>query len=431
MASRGVGRDAAGPIPGYFDGPFPGEDGGPRRQLVPRTPGLGLRAGEPLVATTRMIAMANMVVLRGPGEVYLQGNTGPGPGNAGFVERLEPTTLEPLARSPDLPAGGVWWPGSIAAHANGSLYVTQGRWCHRLDSACRLIASRELPREAPYNGLLVLADGNLVMKTLVRDGSGPSHLVVLEPEGLALVGSEVAMPEASIARLSKDIDAGGEAVYVVGERHVFRYRYARGRLERDVAWTARYRTRPDSEQSYGWDPVLTGGSAWFMDNGDGVFQASFRGGGVASGPLHLFRVGLDDASDLEELTPFGLARGTIVNPPLVDAARGIVVAYDSGNARLGAFRHAGHGRLEPLWTHDFGAGNHFLHYPDTGEIVVNDHRDDAGEHVVVLDLERGTERGRVAVGSPIQSVLFQAPGFARDVYVCTFATVSRVFVRAA
>ena len=45
---------------GLWDSPWPAEDGGPRRQLVPRAPGLGLRAGERLEATTRYVMFANM-----------------------------------------------------------------------------------------------------------------------------------------------------------------------------------------------------------------------------------------------------------------------------------------------------------------------------------------------------------------------------------
>jgi hypothetical protein len=198
-------------------------------------------------------------------------------------------------------------------------------------------------------------------------------------------------------------------------------------LTRDEGWSYRYRRLPDAEQSYGWDPVLAGGNAWFMDGGEGVFGASLRGGGVASGPLHLVRVSLDDAGDAELFTPFGLPRGTITNPPLFDATRGIAVAYDSGNARLGAFRYDGPGRFRTLWQHEMGASNHFILHPDTGEIVVNDFDDAVGEQVVVLRIESGEVLGRVAIGSPIQSVVFQAPGCARDVYTCTFATVARVF----
>jgi hypothetical protein len=187
-----------------------------------------------------------------------------------------------------------------------------------------------------------------------------------------------------------------------------------------------YRTLPDGEQSYGWDPMIAGGSVWFMDNGDNRYQRGLAGTGVSIGPLHLFRVGVDDASDVSMLVPFGLPGGTIVNPPLVDASRRIVVAYDSGNGRIGAFRH-GNGAFQSLWQHAFHASNHFLLYPDSGEIVVNDFQD-GSEHVVVLDVETGAERGRAVTGSPMQAVQFQSPGWGRDVYTCTFTTLSRVFV---
>jgi hypothetical protein len=427
MSAPGGDLDAGGPLPGHYDSRWPAEDGGPRRQLAPRARGLALAANETLGVTARPAFMANMVVLRAPGEVYLQGSTGPGPDNAAFVERIAPTTLEPLRRSPDLDAGGVWWPGGLVAHRNGFLYVTHGRFCHKLDADLRLIASRELPRACAYNSLLILSDGNLVMKNIVRDGSQRSYFTLLEPERLTVLGGEVEVPEPSIARIAKDVGADGELVYVVGDHTIYRYRYDAGTLARDERWSFRYRQLPDAEQSYGWDPVLASGHAWFMDGGEGVFTASLRGGGVASGPLHLVRVSLQDAGDAELFTPFGDPHGTITNPPLFDPSRRIAVAYDSGNARLGAFRYDGPGRFTRLWQHDMGASNHFVLYPDTGEIVVNDFTDDAGEHVAVLDITSGALRARVAIGSPIQSAVFQAPGFARDVYCCTFATLARVF----
>jgi len=50
------------------------------------------------------------------------------------------------------------------------------------------------------------------------------------------------------------------------------------------------------------------------------------------------------------------------------------------------------------------------------------------EYDVVLDVTTGAELARVDTESPVQSVLFPTPGFARDVYVCSFTTVSRVAV---
>lgn len=418
--------DSAGPIAGYYDSPFPGEDGGPRRQLIPRSPGLGTKPGEKLGVVSRAAFLANMVVLRAPGEVFMQGSSAPAAGpTTGWVERIDPESLATIARSPDLPAGP-FWPGGILAHENGYLYVTYGRYCHKLDPDCAVVASRELPRERPYNSLFALSDGNLVMKDFVRDGSSRSYFSVLEPGRLEPISGEIPIPEGSIARISRDTSKAGEFVYVIGDHTAYRYRYASGELARDETWSYTYRTRPDGVQSYGWDPVIAGGRAWFLDNGDNQYQRSLAGTGVATGALQLHSVSLDDSSDAVAFEPFGLPRGTIVNPPLIDASRRIVVAYDSGNDRIAAFRYAGRG-FEHLWEHDFGASCHFLLFPDTGEIVVNDYRDEQ-EHVVVLDIESGDEKGRAATGSPVQCVQFQSPGWSRDMYMCTFTTLSRVFV---
>ena len=69
--------DSAGRIPGYYDTPFPAEDGGPRRQAVARGAALGLRPGGRLEVTSRQVMFASMIVLRAPGEVYVQGNSPP------------------------------------------------------------------------------------------------------------------------------------------------------------------------------------------------------------------------------------------------------------------------------------------------------------------------------------------------------------------
>jgi hypothetical protein len=181
----------------YWQSPWPGEDGGPRREQAPhREGGLALRSGGTLTVTSRSVIAPTMVVLRDPGEVFVQGNTMDGEGTA-WVERVDPVSLAPLARSPDL-AGGPFWPGGVAAHANRDLYVTFGCFCHRLAAGCSLVASRELPRERPYNSLVVLPDGHLVMKDFDLTTTEPAQLAVLEPEGLEVVAT-ADVGEASIA----------------------------------------------------------------------------------------------------------------------------------------------------------------------------------------------------------------------------------------
>ena len=233
--------------------------------------------------------------------------------------------------------------------------------------------------------------------------------------GLALQGARVVV-------------AGRDVVYAIGTHHAYRLTWDGSRLEIDRDWQPLYRTRPDAEQSYGWDAVIADGSAWFLDNGDNIFTRSFRGGGVASGPIHLVRIALDAPGEVSAFAPFGLPHGTVANPPLVDPSRRIVVAFDSGNARIGAFRYGPRvgDPYTPLWEHAFGAANHFLLDEANGQVVVDDF-DGEQEHAVVLDVESGIELGRAATGSAVQSVVFQAAGFDRDAYCCSFLSVARIF----
>lgn len=47
------------------------------------------------------------------------------------------------------------------------------------------------------------------------------------------------------------------------------------------------------------------------------------------------------------------------------------------------------------------------------------------DQVVVLDIETGTEIARADSGSPVQSVAFPAAGFDRDLYRCSFTTLTQ------
>jgi sugar lactone lactonase YvrE len=416
--------------PGYWPSRWPGEDGGPQRRQAPHSgEGLGLQPGEHLVATSREALAGTMVVLREPGEAYLLRHTG-GDGAISWVERFHPETLEVIERSPDLP-GGPTWPGGVAAHANGSLYVAFGRHVHRLASDCSLVASVELPRNRPYNSFVILPDGHLVTKDFAGSRPGgeawsehtqPSELLVLTPD-LEVVAS-LELPEPSIARLSAD----GDDVYVVGDTSLFRARWTGDELVLDVGFTARYRTMPG--QTYGWDAVIDAGAAWFLDNGDGSerYIGTFRGQGVSSAPLHLVRVDL--ATGTVTLTEIcGLPNGVIANPPAIDAQRRIAVGYDSGNGVVAAFSFDEAGATTPLWQKQMDHACHPLRFPDTGELVLAHHdRERNAEQVVVLDISTGDELARVDTGSPVQSAVFPAVGFGRDLYTVSFLTLSRITV---
>ena len=126
----------------------------------------------------------------------------------------------------------------------------------------------------------------------------------------------------------------------------------------------------------------------------------------------------------------GLPDGIVANPPAIDAVRSIAVGYDSANGVLAAFDIAADGTSPPRWRREQHHACHPILYPDTGELVTNDHDGDRMmDQIVVLDIETGDERARVDTGSPLQSVVFLAPGFGRDLYYVAFPMVSHISVR--
>jgi len=413
---------------GYLASPWPGEDGGPERLQVPRGgAGLGLRAGESLACVTRNTVMSTMTVLGAPGEVYLLTHSALrsriGLPTTARVERIDPHNLATLRRSPRL-SGGPMWPGGLAIHRNGDLYAVYGRHAHRLDRDCEPLASRELPVDEPYNSFVILDNGLIVTKNLSE--KTPARLSVLRADSLAPACADAECPEPSIARLS----SRGNTVYVVGVRSIFRYHWddGAGRLAADPDW--RFDYVGASAQTYGWDVVLDGRCAWFMDNGRHRYVHRMIGAGVSRTPNRLIRVSLADASHHDALPVCGIARGSITNPPLVDPRRGVVVAYDSANRHLAAWRFSvDDDTMTPLWHKAaFGCASHMILYPDTGEMVVNDYRR-AGEEVVVLDIESGRELARARPGGIMQGVVFPSVGWERDFYWSSMGRLARVYVQ--
>ena len=413
---------------GYLDSPWPCEDAGPARLQAPHgIAGMNLRPGETLRCVTRNTWMSTMTVLGAPGEVYLLTHSVLrarfGLPTTSRVEQIDPITLKTLRRSPRLP-GGPMWPGGMAIHRNGDIYVVYGRWAHRLSRACVPLASLKLPIDQPYNSFVILDNGLIVTKNL--SDRTPARLTVIDAETLQPACPDRNCPEPSIARLS----ASGNTVYVVGVRSIFRYHWdaAAHTLVFDDDW--RFDYIGSTTQTYGWDVVLDGQDAWFMDNGRHNYVVKMIGSGLNSTPNRLIRVSLNDARDHQILTVSGIAGGSITNPPLVDLQRRIVLAYDSANRYLRAWRFEAQGAtLTPLWEKSpFGCASHMILYPDTGEVVVNDYRRH-GEEVVVLAIESGQELARVRTGGLTQGVVFPSVGWGRDFYWSSMGRLARVFVQ--
>ncbi len=326
--------------------------------------------------------------------------------------------------------GGPNWPGGLAAHRNGSLYVVFGEHAHRLSANLEIEATVSLPRHRPYNSYVILPDGCLATKDFGGLLPGhdrqsfdpvPTELLILDPEDLR-IRARFELPEPSIARLSADAND----IYVVGTSSLYRVNWNGESLALDETFTPRYRTIDG--QTYGWDSVLALGAVWFLDNGEGAerYVGTFRDQGINVAPLHLVRIDLEtQAVSLTEIC--GLPNSVIANPPLIDQQRRIAVGYDSGNGVMTAFDIAADGSLNLRWTRQQNHAAHMLLFADSGELVTTDHhRENMADEIVVLDIESGDERLRVNAASPLQSVLFPAVGWNNDFYYCSLPTVTRV-----
>ena len=305
-----------------------------------------------------------MFVRREEGELFLQGSHHTPPAN-GWLERVDPVTLEPVAASPMLSSGGHSWCGAVAAHENGDLYMVNGRYVHRLDTDCRVIVERELPLDAPYNGLLVLPDGHIVTKNLQREDDLPCTFSVLEPDRLELVG-QLTLPMPSMGRFCADRGSSGDVIYVASERYVHRLRYRSGQLAIDETWQADYSV-DSADQSPAWDPCIGGGNLWLQDMGR---PPGWRGL-AATAPLRVFRF----ASTIRSQTvivPFGDGSAFSPGPSLFDPDGRVLVTYDFANGRTGAWRWTDDDRLEHLWTRDVRSANQPFVYRDTRELVTED-----------------------------------------------------------
>lgn len=387
-----------------------------------------------------------MVVERDPGQWYVGGTmpafTGPPP--FGWVERIDPDSLEPLASSPRLPCGDHVWCGAILAHANGSIMSVNGSFLHRLDpDDLSVLAERELPVDRSHNGLLALAGGSLVTKDLRLEGQGGTTISLLDAETLELVAPPLVLPEGAMGRIAADIvDDGTEHVYVPGTEHVWRLVVRDASLAIDD-WRPRYRFA-DGDHGLAWDACLSDGACWLMDCGDigsvrrihsthpnGRFdvspgrELSWRAPAPWTGAQRLLRIALDDPTDVESIEPFGTAGGGIIAPPVHVPELAMAIAWDSLNGGLAGIDTSGE-NLAVAWQLPVRPSMQPVVFPDSGELVINDFTDSGHDDIIVVDIASGALVDRVATGSRIANGMFLTAGRRRDVFYATTLALAHV-----
>jgi hypothetical protein len=424
--------DRVGPIAGLWPGAWAAECGGPRRQKA-ASGGFALQLGERLDVTVRHNGQWNvMFVQRDEGELYLQGSTwllDPSP--HGWVERVDPVTLDPIVHSPDLPSGGHTWCGAAIVGAHGDVVVVNGSFVHRLaHDTLAIVAEREMSADAPHNGLVTLHDGSYLTKDLRLDQ--PSTVTVLSPELDVLATLE--LPEPSMGRVGADHHHDRTDVYLPGTDHALRLLWRNGKLSLDDTWRPHYRR----DGGLAWDVCLAGDRVWLLDNGNfgpvraihrttpaGIDPYSFTSFVEWDAPMTLTSVAMNDPADAVALS-LPDPGGFVVAPPTYVPEHRLALVHDIAHRRLTAWHFDG-ASFAPAWERDIAMWMQPLVFPDTDEVLVDDDVD-GDDQLVVLSLSAGSELGRVRVPDTPSNGMFFTPGWGRDAYACSTNTISRVFV---
>jgi len=382
-----------------------------------------------------------MAIRRELGEWFVSGTMAAFEGDPpyGWVQRIDPTTLEVIDDTGELPCGEHVWCGALAAHANGSLYNVNGSYLHRIDAACNVVAERRLPVDQAHNGLLIMSDGTIVTKDLRLEGHGPSTLTRLDPATFELIHQPISLPEPSMGRIASDLTDRGEAIYIPGTTRVFRLWVESDGLRLDTEWQPAYRR--DGSQGLAWDSCLSDGTAWIMDNGDiagvrTIFdhhpngrlsepnrgRLSWQNPAPWDGPQRLLKVSIA-TGEVQEAAPLDHPGGGIIAPPIHVRSNKTVVYWDSINGGIAGLDDE---TLELRWSLDIRPTMQPVVYADSGELVINDFTEARSDDLVVIDTNDGRLLDRVEIGSPLANGMFLSPGDDRDVYYCSTLTLARV-----
>ena len=456
-------------IPGYYDSIWPVECGGPRRQKLVAGSGLNCDPGEQFSSTSRNTGgWAVMLIRRGEGELFLlcgasvNGKIPPidlskqsdQDFSKGWVERLDPTTLEPVATSTKLSSGGFLWCGGLLAHENGDLYLINGNYCYRLSSdLANIKAEVRLPVNAPYNGLLVFQDGNLITKNLGHASENICLFSVLSADDLSPIAESIEVSEPCMGRFSIDrISSEEEHVYFTTETTLHRLIYSvkSKTLKLDMDWSRNYQEpylQKDSPGKVGmgqtgaWDSSIGGEWICIMDKGrpppwrDWPSEENL---GVS--PQRLFIFSKSDRQKRIVLSSINKAYAWNPGPPLYDPERSIFVYYDSVSGIIEAHYFDQESfKCEFLWRHEFRNTIQMMLFASTGELVVEDapnaltlgsvEEEHKTGRVVVLQIESGLILGSAPTHMRSSSGMFLCPGFQRDFYVASIeGVVTRVFL---
>ncbi len=320
-----------------------------------------------------------------------------------YVAKVDATTM--AVEILELPKGDTPnYPGGLVAHRNGFLYAAATATLHEIDpDDFRIVRSLALPLDGErpgstiYNSLQISTrNGDLFLKTGTQAPTG--MIVSVDVDRFEVRDTIVA--ELGTARLTTAMQDGVEFIYIPGETETLRFEVTDDGFELDADWSKTYLV--DGDGTTPGVGVLNMGNAnavLFPNNNTVLYGVS--------APLGLFSQStIDDTALPRSVNATGTSAPggsfTMVTGNPVES--GTVVAQDSVNGRLAAWRVGQGGSFERLWeTSDFSAAVGSAMVVETDRLYIDDRvcpdetQTGCTLFLVVLDLSNGEELARVEV----------------------------------
>lgn len=357
-----------------------------------------------------------------------------------YIAKINPQTME--VTQLDLTEGTtVNYTGGLLIHQNGFVYAIAQSVLYKIDpQTMQIIAQLQLPLVGEnrlahywttYNGLQVLASGELVVKGFhVLDSTNvPGWLLLIDPDNLTLdIQQSTAV---SSARLTIQQSVNGQTyLYHVNAIESLRFEITNTGFELDSNWTRSYRTA-EATSTQASSPLLFGeiGQIAFADN-------TAPG---ATTPLQLYTQPIDTDQLPERLvgvpafrqSPASFNFFMVAGDPFESQ---ILVYYDPINNLLAAHQVGGNGELEILWERDaYKISASPAVVPDRDLLYIDDYRD-GKDHLVILRLSTGEELATVELAATLPTIGIIFPGMNNDVYILSSEVgeeaglVNRVYV---
>lgn len=359
-----------------------------------------------------------------------------------YLAKVNPLTMQ--VTQFDMTEGStINYTGGLLMHENGFVYAVSRSFLYKVDpEKMQAVASAPLPLvgDVPeqqywttYNGLQVLASGELVIKGFyfVDSISVNGWLLLVDPDTLKI---DVQQSEKlSSARLTIDQAPDGSAtLYQVNATESLRFRITDAGFVLDNAWTRTYRTADDGTTQAS-SPLLFGkiGQVVFANN---------TAPGVTT-PISLYDQPVDvDALPLtlEGINAFdssapGFNFFMVAGDPF---ERQILVYYDPINNFLGAHTVLSDGTLQRLWelNNVYKVSASPAVVPDRDLLYIDNYQNGI-DSLVVLKLSTGEELATIPLAANLPTIGTIFLGMNEDVYILSSAAgsdnglISRIFVR--